>query len=128
MGMNTFATLIDLSKQCHEKCPWHQAQTITSLKKELLSEVEEVAHAIEHNTMDNLKEELGDLLWEIVVMTTIAQKKGQFTMEEVLEGISQKVIRRHPHVFGDKTASTVDEALEHFHEEKRKENHGRTTN
>ena len=96
-------------------CPWDREQTHVSLKPCCIEEAAEVICGI--NTLEktgdpsNLKEELGDLLMQIVLNAQIAEEEGYFTMDDVVAGIINKMIRRHPHVFGNDTAETTDEVL-----------------
>ena len=80
-------------------CPWDKKQDFSSMAKYVKEEANEVADAINNNDMDNLLEELGDLLFEIVFLTNLAEEKGIFSFEEVVDEIVKKMIRRHPHVF-----------------------------
>jgi len=102
-------------------CPWDRAQTITSMKDDLREEMEEVIQAIEMGDMDNLCEELGDTLWSILLTVEIATDNGLFTLEDVLSRVKNKIINRHPHVFGDKVARTPEDALKLFYEAKKQE-------
>lgn len=89
-------------------CPWDQAQSMGDLKQYLLEECYEVLDAIDDSREGNLREELGDLLFQIVFVAELARETGRFGLEEVLEGIHQKMVRRHPHVFAEACASDVD--------------------
>jgi uncharacterized protein YabN with tetrapyrrole methylase and pyrophosphatase domain len=102
-------------------CPWDREQTISSLKSILVGEVREVERAIAANDHTNLKEELGDLLWSILLISQIAKEGGFFDIEAVLSDLEKKIIRRHPHVFGGLRARTAKEAKRLFYEAKRKE-------
>lgn len=106
-------------------CPWDREQTYGSLAQYLLEETYEAFDAIQEaeNTGDTteLKEELGDVLLQVVFHSTIAKEKGDFTIEEVAEGVSKKLILRHPHVFGDKTLETADDVLQNWDELKKQE-------
>ena len=82
-------------------CPWDAEQTHESLKRYLLEETYEVLEAIDSGSPKMLKEELGDLLLQAVFHSVIAEEKGEFTMDDVLQVLCDKLIRRHPHVFGD---------------------------
>ena len=82
-------------------CPWDIRQTSTSIAPYTLDETHEVLDAIEREDPENLKEELGDLLFNIVFHAQIAEEKGQFNFDDVARGITEKMQRRHPHVFGD---------------------------
>lgn len=101
-------------------CPWDQQQTHQSLRKHLLEEAYEVLEALDTKDSGALQEELGDLLLQILMQAQIAQEEGTFTISEVIEGIQSKLIRRHPHVFGDMILTDVEQVLrnwEHFKEE-----------
>lgn len=82
-------------------CPWDKAQTHETLKSCLLEETYEVIDAIDQKDSESLLEELGDLLLQVVFHSRLAEEKGDFNMEDVIDGISKKMIRRHPHIFSD---------------------------
>lgn len=90
-------------------CPWDRQQTFVSLKKCLADETEEVFQAIDHQDMVNLCEELGDVLLQVVLNSQIAREQNLFTIDDVIDGLCQKMIRRHPHVFGDAKAESPEE-------------------
>ena len=92
-------------------CPWDKAQTHESLIPCLREESEEVVQAIEKQDMDNLCEELGDVLLQVLLHAEIASESGAFTMEDVIQGLSEKMVRRHPHVFGDVKVHSPEEGL-----------------
>ena len=92
-----------------EGCPWDQEQTHQSLTRCLVEEVSETLEAIDDQDMELLEEELGDLLLQVVFHAQIAKENGDFDIEDVARGISDKLIRRHPHVFGDEKG-TIDQA------------------
>ncbi len=92
-------------------CPWDREQTHESLRMHLLEESYEVLHSIDIGNLDALKEELGDLLLQIVLHAQIATEMGNFTMSDVIAGINDKIIRRHPHVFGALDLKEVDQVL-----------------
>ena len=95
-----FARLVMIMDELREKCPWDQKQTIQSLRQMTLEETYELTSAITDNNWKSIKEELGDLLLHIIFYSKIAAEQNQFTINEVIEGISQKLIDRHPHVYG----------------------------
>jgi MazG family protein len=95
-----FERLIRIMDELREKCPWDRKQTIQSLRQMTLEETYELTDAITENNWKSIKEELGDLLLHIVFYSKIASEQNQFTIEEVLNGISQKLIDRHPHIYG----------------------------
>ena len=111
--MYTFEDFVKIIAELRSEhgCPWDREQTFQSLKKCLADETEEVFWAIDHEDMENLCEELGDVLLQVVMNSQIAAEMGAFTIEDVIDGVSQKMIRRHPHVFGDVTVSSPDESL-----------------
>jgi tetrapyrrole methylase family protein/MazG family protein len=92
-------------------CPWDKQQTHESLKKYLLEEANEVLEAIDEEDMEHLKEELGDVLMQIVFHSVLAESRGDFNLGDVIDGITKKMIRRHPHVFGDEKAENPDEVM-----------------
>jgi tetrapyrrole methylase family protein/MazG family protein/ATP diphosphatase len=102
-------------------CPWDREQSYASLRPYLLEECFEVAEAIDLGEPALLCEELGDLLFQIVFLSRLAKEDGRFTIEDVTSGISEKLIRRHPHVFGEATAETADEVARNWEEIKREE-------
>ena len=102
-------------------CPWDRAQDRQSLKPYLLEEAYEVLDAIEKEDVGLLKEELGDLLLQVVFHAQIADEEGEFDFGKVVEGICEKLIRRHPHVFGGQRARDSDGALDRWEASKRKE-------
>ncbi len=106
-------------------CPWDREQTYDSLGEYLLEEAYEAFDAIqgvkETGDTSNLREELGDVLLQVVFHSTIAQEKGDFTIDEVAEGVTQKLILRHPHVFGDKKLETADDVLANWDDLKKEE-------
>jgi MazG family protein len=110
-------------------CPWDKAQTHESLKPGCIEEAAEVLSGInilkETGDADNLKEELGDLLLQIMFHAVMAEEEGLFTFEDVARAVSDKMVRRHPHVFGDMKFATDEELHAAWAEIKRKEKEGR---
>jgi tetrapyrrole methylase family protein/MazG family protein len=102
-------------------CPWDQEQTHESMKKCLMDEAEEVLEAIDAKGDDNLCEELGDVLLQVVMHAQIAAEEGRFTIEDVIRGVNDKMIRRHPHVFGDVKIDSLEDQLKLWEEIKAKE-------
>lgn len=88
-----------------EGCPWDREQTHASIGRSMIEEAYEALDAIERNDVNDLREELGDVLLQVVLHSQIASDEGEFTIEEVCQGIDAKMIRRHPHVFGEKKVS-----------------------
>jgi XTP/dITP diphosphohydrolase len=96
-----FQDLVDVMHKLRVECPWDKEQTHDSIKAATLEEAYEVVEAIDDSDMNELKSELGDLLLHIVFHSVIAEENNHFTINEVIETIKDKLIRRHPHVFGD---------------------------
>jgi len=95
-------------------CPWDREQTHESLRTHLLEETYEALDALDKNNMDDLKEELGDMLLQIVLHAEIASELDEFRMTDILQGIHQKIVRRHPHVFGNAKIMEVDGVLRNW--------------
>lgn len=104
-----------------EGCPWDREQTHETLRPYLLEETYEVLEAIDKHDDANLKEELGDLLLQIVFHAQIARDDNRFTIDDVIDGIAEKLIRRHPHVFADAVIKTASEQTVHWEKVKKKE-------
>jgi len=102
-------------------CPWDREQTRESLKPFIVEESYEVLEAIDEKSPENIKEELGDLLFQIVFQSRIAEERGEFTLTDVIDTIAKKMIRRHPHVFGDADVRTSREVLANWEEIKKTE-------
>ena len=102
-------------------CKWDRAQTHETLIKNLKEEAQEVINAIQNKDDENLCEELGDLLLQVLFHAHIAQEQKRFTLAQIINGLNKKLIRRHPHVFGKKKASTPEEALAMWKAAKAKE-------
>lgn len=101
MKAQKFNKLVEIMKRLRKECPWDREQTNNSIKAATLEEAYEVVEAIDNKDFKELKTELGDLLLHIVFHSTIAEEKGEFTIENVIDAITEKLIRRHPHVFGN---------------------------
>jgi len=104
-----------------EGCPWDREQTLASLKPYLLEEAYEVLEAIDGGDPDEHCDELGDLLLQVVFQSQLTSEVGQFGFEDVAAAIADKLVRRHPHVFGSITADTPDEVIANWEEIKRQE-------
>ncbi len=102
-------------------CPWDRVQTHESLRADLLEEAYEAVDAIDRGDMENLKEELGDVLMQVVFHASLEAGKGDFTLDDVVQGICEKMIYRHPHVFGDGSADTAEQVLINWEALKKKE-------
>jgi MazG family protein len=108
-----FEKLLKIMKRLRgpKGCKWDKAQTHTSIIENLKEESGEVISAINNNDDENLQEELGDLLLQVVFHAQMAAERGAFSIAEVIDGLNQKLIRRHPHVFGAAKAQSPQEAL-----------------
>jgi len=95
-------------------CPWDREQTHASLRSTLLEEAYEVLEAIDQGSMPALREELGDVLLQVLMQAEIGQESGEFSLGDVADGIREKLIRRHPHVFGDVQVSGADEVVRNW--------------
>lgn len=102
-------------------CPWDLKQTLATLKEHLVEESHEVLDAIDSGDRNKLKEELGDLLLQVVFQSQLCSEEGAFNFEDVAQIISEKLIRRHPHVFGDVQVSGADEVLKNWEAIKKSE-------
>lgn len=102
-------------------CPWDMEQTHESLKTCLMDESQEVLDAIDAKDDENLCEELGDVLLQVVMHAQIATEEGRFTIEDVIRGVNDKMIRRHPHVFGDVKVDSLEDQLKLWEEIKAQE-------
>lgn len=100
-------------------CPWDREQTVASLKKSLLEEAFEAADAIDHEDDPHIKEELGDVLLILLLMSQIEEDSGVFSFEDVMSSLYDKLIRRHPHVFGEESAGSSDDVKARWKQIKR---------
>jgi tetrapyrrole methylase family protein/MazG family protein len=115
--------LLDIMRKLREPggCPWDREQTLDSLKSNLIEETYEVIDAIESGDRAELCGELGDLLLQVVFQAQICEETGGFTFADVVTGIADKLVRRHPHVFGDVQANTSGEVLRNWEKIKKTE-------
>ena len=107
-------------------CAWDRVQTHGSLRPFLLEEASETLEALDEGDASRLCEELGDLLLEVLLHVQIAEEEGEFGLEDVIHSITEKLVRRHPHVFGEATAETPEAVVEQWEELKRKERSGQS--
>lgn len=122
-NLNQFETLVNIVARLRapDGCPWDRKQTHASLRENLLEESYEVLEALDRREQEELCEELGDLLLQIVLHAQIAAEAGDFELGDVVRGINTKLIHRHPHVFGSVEAASVDEVLVNWEALKKKE-------
>lgn len=118
-----FEDVVELSKYLRspEGCPWDKKQTLETLPPFILEEAYEVIQAIETADAEELKEELGDLLFQVVFASQMCSEEGKFGIEDVVDQLFHKLVRRHPHVFGEEKAKDAEEAIKRWHGEKLKE-------
>src|SRR5467141_1001795 len=118
-----FERLLDIMKRLRapDGCPWDREQTRESLKPYLIEEAYEVLEAIESGVAAPLREELGDVLFQVIFHARLGEELGEFTMDDVLRHLIDKMIGRHPHVFGDASVATPKEALAQWEAIKRRE-------
>ena len=121
--MTSLTRFVDLIAHLRapDGCPWDRKQTLFTLRTNLLEEAHEVLEAIDNNDLEGLKEELGDLLLQIVLQAQIASENGDFNLFEVINGIHKKIVFRHPHVFGEVEVDDVNGVLQNWEKWKAEE-------
>jgi len=125
--LEAFGRLLDIMDELREKCPWDSVQTNESLRANTIEEVYELSEAIFNNDNEEIKKELGDLLLHIVFYAKIGEEKQAFDMADICNSICDKLIFRHPHVFGDKHADSASMVEKSWEQIKLKENGGNKT-
>ncbi len=118
---DSFVKLVQIMDELREKCPWDRKQTIETLRTQTIEETYELADAILSRDWVNLKEELGDLLLHIVFYAKIAVEKGEFSLQEVIDGVCGKLIVRHPHIYGDVKVENEEDVKRNWEQIKLKE-------
>jgi tetrapyrrole methylase family protein/MazG family protein len=118
---------IMVALRADDGCPWDKQQTRDSLKPFIIEEAYEVLEAIDQGDPGAVKEELGDLLFQIVFQSRIAEENGEFGISDVIEAIARKMISRHPHVFGDAACGTAEEVVVNWEEHKKREGKQRSS-
>ncbi len=116
-----YADFVAIIRQLRRDCPWDREQTHESVKHLLIEEAYETVEAIDVEDWDELKKELGDLLLHVVFHSVMAQERGSFTLKEVIDAETDKLVRRHPHVFGEMDVEGVGEVLANWEQIKMKE-------
>jgi MazG family protein len=121
--MNEFKSLVDVIERllAPDGCPWDREQTLQSMRHLLVEETFEVIEAIDLNNHRLLEEELGDLLFNVAFLCILAEKERYFTLQDVLKHIVAKLVRRHPHIFGENRLQTSEEVLKQWDEIKKLE-------
>ena len=112
-SMSSFEQLLSLMDTLlgENGCPWDKEQTHESLRPNMLEEAQEAVEAIDSKNMDSLSEELGDVFLQVLFHAKIAEKNGSFTIDDVMQKLSNKLISRHTHVFGSDKALTAEDAV-----------------
>lgn len=118
-----FQELVDIVTKLRgpDGCPWDKEQTRETLKPFLVEEFYELIDALNERDTEGVKEELGDLLFQIVLQSQLAKEEGLFDIHDVVDGITQKMVKRHPHVFGDKELKTSEDVRGWWEEHKKRE-------
>ncbi len=127
-AMNQLLEIMHRLRDPNTGCPWDQEQTYRSLVPHTLEEAYEVADAIEQGDLQHLPDELGDLLFQVVFYSQIAHEEGRFDFESVARNISDKLVRRHPHVFADAAINSAEEQTQAWEEHKRQERDNKAIN
>ncbi|MCD8194452.1 MAG: nucleoside triphosphate pyrophosphohydrolase, partial [Tannerellaceae bacterium] len=125
--MEAFGRLLDILDELREKCPWDRKQTNESLRTNTIEETYELCEALMQNKSNEIKKELGDLLLHIIFYAKIADEKGDFDISDVCNSLCEKLIYRHPHVFGDDNADTAKKVEQSWEQLKLKEKGGNKT-
>ena len=112
--LEAFGRLLDILDELHVKCPWDRKQTNESLRPNTIEETMELADAIMGEDTEKIRKELGDVLLHIVFYAKIGDEKGQFDIADVCDALCEKLIYRHPHVFGDEKADTAAQVLKNW--------------
>ncbi|HVK97030.1 MAG TPA: nucleoside triphosphate pyrophosphohydrolase, partial [Flavisolibacter sp.] len=121
MEISAFERLVAIMDELREKCPWDRKQTIQTLRQMTLEETYELTEAITENDWRSIKEELGDLLLHIVFYAKIGTEQNQFTLDEVINGVCDKLITRHPHIYSDVKVNDDDDVKRNWEKLKMKE-------
>ena len=119
--LKAFGELLDIMDELREKCPWDRKQTMRSLRHLTIEETYELGDAILDDDQDEIRKELGDLLLHVIFYAKIGSETEAFDIHDVIKGISEKLISRHPHVFGDVIAETEEEVAKNWEQLKLKE-------
>ncbi|MDR1592300.1 MAG: nucleoside triphosphate pyrophosphohydrolase [Prevotellaceae bacterium] len=119
-----FSRLLDVMAELREKCPWDRKQTFTSLRNNTIEEVYELADAISKGDLANIKKELGDVLLHVVFYAQMGSESNDFDIKDVCDTLTDKLIFRHPHVYGDVQADTATEVKENWEQLKLHEKNG----
>lgn len=122
--LKAFERLLDVMDELREKCPWDRKQTMESLRPQTIEETYELSDAILHNDEHNVAKELGDLLLHVVFYAKIGSERGTFDIAQVMDLLCEKLIFRHPHVFGETAVSGAEQVVQNWEQLKMKEKDG----
>lgn len=125
--LKAFEKILDIMDELREKCPWDRKQTIESLRPLTIEETFELSDAINKNDYHNISKELGDILLHIIFYAKIGEEQGKFSIVDVIEELSNKLIYRHPHVFSDTKVKDAGEVIANWEQLKTKEKDGNKT-
>jgi len=123
----SFLSLVKIMDDLREKCPWDKKQTIQTLRPLTIEETYELTDAITEQNWQGIKEELGDVLLHLIFYSKIGSEQNQFTLQEVIDGICNKLIYRHPHIYGDATVANEEDVKRNWEQLKLKEGKGNKT-
>jgi XTP/dITP diphosphohydrolase len=113
-ALESFDRLLTIMDELREKCPWDRKQTFETLRHLTIEETYELADAIIENDVDNIKKEVGDILLHIVFYAKIGSETGNFNIKDVIDSLNEKLIRRHPHIYGDTNVKDADQVKENW--------------
>lgn len=120
-ALESFGKLLEIMDDLREKCPWDKKQTYETLRHLTIEETYELADAIIENNSDEIKKEVGDLLLHIVFYAKIGSEEKAFDIKDVIDLLNEKLIRRHPHIYGDEKVSSSEQVKENWEQIKLKE-------
>jgi len=124
--LTAFKRLLDIMDDLREKCPWDKVQTNETLRHLTIEETFELSDALLNDDQEEIKKELGDLFLHLVFYAKIGEEKGSFNVSEVLDSVCEKLIHRHPHIYGDISVKNAEEVKENWEQIKLKEGKNRT--
>lgn len=120
---DTFSEIVDTIKKLREPdgCPWDREQTLESALKDLEDEIQEAKEALGKKDWEELQEELGDVLWSLIFTANIAREEGKLDIDTMLANLKEKIVRRHPHVFGEEKHKNMKDHYKKYEEIKQEE-------
>ena len=122
LQMNSeFAEFEDLVKKSIDRCPWLKKQTLEEYQEKVIEETKEITKSLQNKDFENLKEELGDLFWDVAVMAHLAEKEGHFKAGEIVASVKKKMAGRKPFILGEKKEVSIEDAKRMWNEAKAKE-------